>query len=221
MPAREETHRLRNFKLQGIWLFRFAAHNGLYPSYALVYPDSGDRWIDAQTTPVQSAVNLASTLDAEAEVARFAGKERRGISLRMGSFYGPAPSSWQLLRYARRGIVALPGALDAYLPQIWVPDAASAIIAALRQPVPSGVYDIVDDDPLPRGEVFAAMAQAVGRKHLWQLPALRMRRVTGVVFDVISHSLCVSDRRFKAVSKWNPSAPDARIGWSRLGEESK
>jgi nucleoside-diphosphate-sugar epimerase len=65
----------------------------IYPSYAFVYPDRGDRWIDAETTPIQPAVNLSSTLDAEAAVARFAGNERRGISLRMGSFYGPEPSS--------------------------------------------------------------------------------------------------------------------------------
>jgi len=194
----------------------------IYPSYALVYPESGDRWIDAETTPVQPAVNLSSTLDAEAEVARFAGTERRGISLRMGSLYGPEPSSWQLLRYARRGIAAFPpGALDAYLPQIWVPDAASALVTALTQPVPSGVYDIVDDDPLTRGEVFAAMAQAVGRQHLWRPPAVLMRMMTGVVYDAVSRSLRISNRRFKAVSHWNPSVPNARMGWSRLGEESK
>jgi nucleoside-diphosphate-sugar epimerase len=193
----------------------------IYPSYAFVYRDSGDRWIDAETTPIQPAVNLSSTLDAEAEVVRFAGSERRGISLRMGSFYGPEPSSWQLLRYASRGIAVLPGALDAYLPQIWVPDAASAIIAAMTQPVPSGIYDIVDDEPLTRGEVFAAMAQAVGRKHLWQLPAVLLRMVTGVVYDIISRSLRVSNRRFKAVSNWNPSVPNARIGWSLLGEKSR
>ncbi len=194
----------------------------IYPSYAFVYPESGDRWIDAETTPIQPAVMLSSTLDAEAAVARFAGNERRGISLRMGSFYGPEPTSWQLLRYARWGIAAFPpGALDAYLPQIWVPDAASAIVAAVTQPVPSGVYDIVDDEPLTHREVFAAMAQAVGRKHLWQPPTVLMRVMTGVVYDIISRSLRISNRRFKAVSKWNPSVPNARIGWSRLGEEGK
>jgi nucleoside-diphosphate-sugar epimerase len=193
----------------------------IYPSYAFVYRDSGDRWIDAETAPIQPAVNLSSTLDAEAEVVRFAGNERRGISLRMGSFYGPELSSWQLLRYARRGIAVLPGALDAYLPQIWVPDAASAIIAALAQPVPSGIYDLVDDEPLTRGEVFAAMAQAVGRKRLWQLPAVLLRMVTGVVYDIVSRSLRVSNRRFKAVSNWNPSVPNARVGWSLLGEKSR
>ena len=202
-------------------LFAGTVSTFLYPSYALIYPESGDRWIDAETAPVQPAVNLSSTLDAEAAVAHFAGPERRGIALRMGSFYGPEPTSWQLLRYARMGISAFPsGERDAYLPQIWVPDAASALVAALTQPVPSGVYDIVDDEPLTRGEIFAAMAQAVGRKHLWQPPAVLMRMMTGVVSDVISRSLRVSNRRFKAVSTWNPSVPDARIGWSRLGEKS-
>jgi nucleoside-diphosphate-sugar epimerase len=192
----------------------------IHPSYAFVYPDSGDRWIDATNTPVQSAVNLSSTLDAEAEVARFAGSGRRGISLRMGSFYEPEPTSWQLLRYARWGIAAFPpGALDAYLLQIWVPDAGSALIAAVTQPAPSGVYDIVDDEPLTHEQVFAAMAQAVGRKHLWLPPALLMRMMMGVVYDVNSRSLRVSNRRFKAVSTWNPVVPNARVGWLRLGEE--
>jgi nucleoside-diphosphate-sugar epimerase len=192
----------------------------IYPSFAFVYPDNGDRWIDAETTPVQPAVPACSTLEAEAEVTRFASHERRGISLRMGSLYGPEPNTGQFLRFARWGIAAYPVAHDAYLPQIWVEDAASALITALMQRVPSGVYDIVDDEPLTHGEVFAAMAQAVGRKHLWQPPAVLMRMMTGVVYDIISRSLRISNRRFKAVSKWNPSVPNARMGWSRLGEES-
>jgi nucleoside-diphosphate-sugar epimerase len=134
----------------------------IYPSIAFVYPDSGDRWIEAETTPVQPAVPARSTLAAEGEVTRFAGHERRGISLRMGSLYGPEPTTGQFRRFARWGIAAFPGPHDAYLPQIWVEDAASAIIAALTQPVPSGVYEIVDNEPLTRGELFAAMAQAGG-----------------------------------------------------------
>ncbi len=223
--AWQETHHLRREGTQTLVEAALAAgtvRTFVYPSYAFVYPDSGDRWIDAETTPIQPAPNLSSTLDAEAAVARFAGNERRGISLRMGSFYGPEPTSWQLLRYARRGIAAFPpGPLDAYLPQIWVPDAGSALVAAVTQPVPSGVYDLVDDDPLTHGEVFAAMAQAVGRQHLWRPPAVLMRMMTGVVYDIITRSLRISNRRFKAVSKWNPSVPNARVGWSRLGEESK
>ena len=193
----------------------------IYPSFAFVYPESGGRWIDAATTPVQPAVATRSTLAAEADVTCFAGNARRGISLRIGSLYGPEPNTGKFLRFARWGIAAYPGPHEAYLPQIWVEDAASALIAALTQTVPSGVYDIVDDEPLTRGEVFAAMAQAVGRKHLWQPPAVLMRMMTGVIYDMMSRSLRVSNRRFKAVSSWQPLVPDARVGWARIGAESR
>ena len=193
----------------------------IYPSFAFVYPDSGDRWIGVETTPVQPAVPARSTLAAEAEVTRFAGNARRGISLRMGSLYGPDPTTEQFLRFARWGIAAYPGPHGAYLPQIWVEDAAGALTAALTQSVPSGVYDIVDDEPLTRGEVFAAMAQAVGRKHLWQPPARLLRMMTGVIYDMLSRSLRVSNHRFKAVSGWQPLVPNAHVGWARIGAESR
>ncbi len=202
-------------------------HTFIYASFAFVYPDSGDRWIDAETTPVQPAATVNSTLDAEVAVASFAGNERRGISLRMGAFYGPeSPTTWEFLSYARRGIAAFPGSRDAYLPQIWVQDAASAIVAgainrAPTQPVPSGIYDIVDDEPLRRGDMFAAVARAVGRKHLWPLPDLLMRMLLGTTYDAMHRSLRISNRRFKAVSNWQPKVSNARLGWARVVEESK
>ncbi len=155
---------------------------------------------------------------AEAAVAPFAGKDRRGISLRLGSLYGPeSPATHEQLDYARKG----PGRGDAYLPQISVLDGARAIVAALMQPIPSGIYDVVDDEPLTRGEVFAAMAQAVGRKRLWQPPAQLMRMMAGVVYDMMSRSLRVSNRRFKEVSGWQPLVANARVGWARIIEESR
>ncbi len=194
----------------------------IYPSFAFVYPDSGDSWIDAGTTPVQPAATLHSTLDAEVAVARFAGNERRGISLRLGALYGPeSPATWEFLSYARRGIAAFPGSRDAYLPLIWVQDATSAIVAALTQTVPSGIYDIVDDEPLRRADLFDAVAQAVGRKHLRPLPDLLMRILLGTKYDDMHRSLRISNRRFKAVSNWNPMVPNARLGWTRVVEESR
>jgi len=194
----------------------------IYPSFAFVYPDSGDRWIDADTTRVQPAATLHSTLDAEVAVASFAGNERRGISLRLGAFYGPeSPATWEFLSYARRGIGAFPGSLDAYLPQIWVRDVASAIVAALTQPVPSGIYDIVDDEPLRRGDMFDAVAHAVGRKHVRPLPDLLMRMLLGTKYDDMHRSLRISNRRFKEVSGWQPTVSNARVGWTRIAEEGR
>ena len=193
----------------------------IYPSFFSVYPDSGDRWIDADSTPVQSATTLQSTLDAEEAVARFASDGRRGISLRVGAFYGPeAPSAREVLDYARKGIGAFPGRRDAYVDHIWLQDAASAIVVALTQPVPSGIYDIVDDEPLTRREMFDALAHAVGRKHLLLVPDLLMRLLMGTKYDDMSRSFRISNRRFKEVSNWQPTVPNARIGWARISQES-
>ncbi|GCE10710.1 NAD-dependent epimerase/dehydratase family protein [Tengunoibacter tsumagoiensis] len=188
----------------------------IYPGYSFVYPDSSDNWIDASTTPTHSSAILQSTLDAEEAVAQFAAEGHRGLSLRMGSFYGPETPD--PLTYARRGIAVFPGRSEAYLPQIWVQDAASAIVTALTEPIPSGIYDVVDDEPLTRGELITVMAQAVGRKHLLHPPTPVMRMLTGVVYDVMTRSLRISNRRFKEASSWQPEIPDARIGWTKLAQ---
>jgi 2-alkyl-3-oxoalkanoate reductase len=191
----------------------------IYPSFAFVYPDSGDRWIEATTTDPAPTAILQSTLDAEAEVARFAADAgRRGISLRMGTFYGPAvPSMREQLRMARWGLALLPGAPEAYLPTIWIDDAAAAVTAALGQGAP-GVYDIVDDDPLPRAEVIAALAHAVERERLRRLPAWLMALLGGPGVETLSRSLRIANRRFKAETGWAPAVTDARAGMGRLAQ---
>jgi len=193
----------------------------IYPSFNFLYPSSGDTWLDAQTTPVKTAT-LASTVEAEEAVARFAASDparRRGISLRLGSFYGPeAPSSWQILDVARKGIGAFPGARAGYLPQVWLQDAISALLLALTEPVPSGVYDIVDDEPVTRAEMYAVLAHAVGRKRLLALPDLLMRLMTGAKYADMSRSLRISNRLFKAVSSWQPTVPNARMGWDLMAQ---
>jgi nucleoside-diphosphate-sugar epimerase len=193
----------------------------IYPSFDFLYPSSGDTWLDAQATPVKTAT-LSSTVDAEEAVTRFAQSDpirRRGISLRLGTFYGPeAPSSWQILDYARKGIGAFPGARAGYLPQIWLQDAISALLLALTEPVPSGVYDIVDDEPVTRAEMYTLLAHSVGRKRLLVLPDLLMRLMTGSKYADTSRSLRISNRLFKAVSSWQPTVPNARIGWEMMAQ---
>ncbi|MGH2493228.1 MAG: NAD-dependent epimerase/dehydratase family protein, partial [Ktedonobacteraceae bacterium] len=191
----------------------------IYPSFDFLYPGSGDTWLDAQATPVKTAT-LFSTVEAEEAVARFAESgQRRGISLRLGAFYGPeAPSSWAMLDYARKGIGAFPGARAGYLPQIWLQDAITALLLALTEPVPSGVYDIVDDEPVTRAQMYTLLAHAVGRKHLLVLPDLLMRLMTRAKYADMSRSLRISNRLFKAVSSWQPTVPNARIGWDLMAQ---
>lgn len=189
----------------------------IYPSFALVYPESGDAWIDAENTPAAPTTVQQTTLDAEAEVERFASADgRRGLSLRMGAFYGPdVPSAQDQLRIARMGLSPVPGRPEGYLPLVWVDDAADAIVAALDRGA-SGVYDIVDDNPLRRAEVAAAMAAVVGRKRLRSLPSWLMRLAGGPGIDALSRSQRVSNRRFKEATGWTPNVADAHVGLPQL-----
>ena len=104
----------------------------LYLSVCLTYVGWGSEWIetDAAIDDARSPV-MTSTVIAEQEVERFAAAGGRGIVLRMGYFYGPrAPNTREAIGMARFGIAALLGPAGAYLPQIWVDDAASAVVAA-------------------------------------------------------------------------------------------
>ena len=190
----------------------------IYPSFYYVYPDCGDLWIDADSTPVQSNIIVQSTIDAEAEVARFSKEQRRGIVLRMGSLYGPeAPSAMDFFHMAQKGFAALPGKGDAYLSYIWVEDAARAIVVALTE-APAGVYDIVDDEPLTRDAFVEALAQSVGRRRLLRVPNGVVKMMAGAAADVASRSQRVSNRRFKEVTSWRPEVPDVRKGWGLVAQ---
>lgn len=192
----------------------------VYPSFYYVYPDQGKQWIDAASTPLPSHPTpvVLSTLAAEAELARFTDAGRTGIALRMGTFYGPeATSAREQLQMARQGIFALPGRRDAYIPLIWVDDAARALITALEG-APAGIYDIVDDQPLTRDELSVALARSVGKQHLWHIPGGIVKLLTGVVNEAAGRSLRISNRRFRELTGWKPLVPNGYEGWRLIVE---
>ena len=193
----------------------------IYPSVVLVYPDSGQAWIDAQTRPPEPIAFLCSTMDAEAEVHRFAEAGRRGITLRMGNFYGPESGHTQdTLAYARKGLAAVLGPADAYQSSVWIEDAARAVVAALER-APGGIYDVVDDEPLQRSELVRLVAQAAGRSRLWRLPGWAMGLMLGKdLVAVNSRSQRVSNPAFRQATGWAPEVSSAREGWQRLAKTS-
>lgn len=187
----------------------------VYPSIVFLYPDRGSAWVDARTEP-EPAEYLVTTLDAEAEVARFSVHGGRGVSLRMGAFYNATSSqSREMIRSARMGVSPTFGRDDAYQPLIWVDDAAQAVVAAALE-APSGVFDVVDDEPLTRGELRTVIARAVGRSRLWRMPAPLTSLVLGVTASTLTRSQRVSNGRFKTVTSWTPEVPSAGEGWARI-----
>ncbi len=189
----------------------------LYPSIVYVYADGGSNWLEAPTAGTKPSRITRSTLQAESEVERFNQAGNRGIVLRMGGFYGPsAPSTLQLLRYARRyGIAMLVGRPTAYQPLIWVDDAAVAVVDALSK-APAGTYDIVDDEPLQKRELAESLARAVGRKRVFRPPVILFRFLAGKDPMFLTRSQRVSNRRFKEETGWSPTVPDGRVGLQLL-----
>lgn len=193
----------------------------VYPSFDLIYADHGDKWIDAADTPAAPAAAVVSTLAAEREIARFAAAgapgEHRGVSLRLGGLYGPGLlSTEQQFAMARRGLAPLFGPGSAFTPMLWIDDAATALVAALER-APSGVYDVVDDEPLPRREIVRAFAAAIGRKRLLLPPRWLAGLTIGPAGDAFARSMRVSNRRFEDATGWRPTIRNAREGFAALG----
>ena len=192
----------------------------VYPSFAYVYPDRGDEWIDAASTPPDPVTIMDSTLAAEREVTRFATTEdgipRRGVSLRLGALYGTdLPSTLTQLRMAERGISPFGARKQAFAPVLWIDDAASALRTALER-APSGIYDVVDDEPMRHAELAQLMAPVVGRKSLLTPPHSLVRMAAGQPGLALSRSLRLSNRRFRDATGWSPSVATAREGIARI-----
>ena len=175
-----------------------------------IYPDCGERWIDEQVT-VQPAKYSRSVLDAEAAVARFTRQGGVGVTLRFAFFYGPdSPALHDMVRFVRCGWSPVFGAPGAYFPSLSHDDAAAAVVAALD--LPAGVFNVADDEPLPRREFLASLAGALGVRPPG-LPPRWVEKPLGSLADTLARSLRISNYKLKSESDWKPKYPSVRQGW--------
>ena len=74
---------------------------------------------------------------------------------------------------------------EAFTPTLWIGDAASALVAALDR-APSGLFDVVDDEPVRQRQLKAALAQAAGRRRMLSLPAWLVRMMAGPAAELFT-----------------------------------
>lgn len=183
-------------------------------SVGFLYPDSGDRWIDAETISPEPFPVVESALVAEAHAQRFTDRGGTGVVLRFGMFYGPGLAHTDaLLGMARWGLAFSAGGPGRFVSSIHVDDAAAAVVAALA--VPAGVYDVVDDEPLTSARYAAALAAAAGRRRYLRVPG-RLIRLGGAQVEAFRRSQRISNRRFREAGGWAPRRPDAADGLAHL-----
>lgn len=182
-------------------------------SFALTYPDRGDAWIDERTRLEPISYNK-TVVTAETAIERFTHQGGTGVVLRFAGFYGPdALQVKPVIAGARHGWSILPGPKDAYISSVSHDDAAQAVLAALD--VPSGAYNVTDDEPLRHVDYVGALAEALGVSPPRFLPKWTTP-LFGVAGAVASRSLRLSNRKLREATSWRPTYASMREGWPAL-----
>ena len=184
-------------------------------SITFVYADGGDRWLDESAPLIPDLGQLAPTIEGEDLALEF-GADGTAVVLRFGLFYGGAGNrgtdeNLRLARF-RRSLIA--GDAAGYMSSIHCDDVASAVVAALT--VPSGIYNVADDEPLTRGAYLAAFATAFDVKPPKPTPARLMKLFGGAGAEGLLASQRVRNRKFRDASGWSPAYADARVGWAAV-----
>jgi len=179
-------------------------------SFAPVYPDRGDQWIE-ETTPIQPVRYNATVADAESSVERFTRAGGIGVALRFAAFYGPdARHLDDMIPMIRKGWAPMPSKPTSFISSISHDDAATAVVAALD--ARAGIYNITDDEPVTRREYFDSLADAVGARHP-RIPPAWIGSMTGSLGKMLARSLRISNRKFRAETGWVPKYRSVREGW--------
>lgn len=182
-------------------------------SYAPIYEDGGDQWID-ESWPVRPTSAARSVIDAERAANRFNKHGGRGIVLRFANFYGPDGfATREVIGMVKKGLCPLPGAPDAFISSVSHDDAATAVVAAIH--LPAGTYNVSDDEPLTRREWLDSLAKALGVKTPGMLPGWLVK-LGGSRTELLGRSQRISSRKLRESSDWQPATPCIRDAWPAL-----
>ena len=183
-------------------------------SFAPVYDDGGDRWLD-ESAPQKPAHYNRTVLDAERSAQRFGLSGGDWVVLRFAWFYGPDSFLPEMVKVARKGWAPIPGAGDAYWSPVSHDDAASAVLASLA--APSGAYNVCDDEPLTRRELLDALTDAFGLARVKPMPSWATL-LMGSMGELLGRSERMSNRKLRGIG-WAPRYPSVREGFRATAEE--
>jgi nucleoside-diphosphate-sugar epimerase len=168
---------------------------------------------DSPPKPVRQT--LAAIRYLEEAVTRAEGIE--GLALRYGGFYGPGTSlglnpdgaQIQMLRKRRLPVV---GSGAGIWSLIHIEDAAAATVAAIERGAP-GVYNVVDDEPVPVSVVLPELAKAIGAKPPRHLPRWLGRLIAGEAAVIMMTEVRgASNEKAKRELGWELRYPSWRLG---------
>jgi nucleoside-diphosphate-sugar epimerase len=184
-------------------------------SFAPIYEDGGDRWID-EGWPIRPVAHSRTVVDAERSASRFSERGGTGVVLRFGLFYGSdAFTVRDLIKLVRKGWAPVFG-VSGFTSSISHDDAATAVVAALG--VSTGVYNVTDDEPLRRREWVDALAAALGVPPP-RVPPSWLARIGGSMMELLRRSQRISNNKLRQAAGWTPQYPSVREGWRAVVAE--
>jgi nucleoside-diphosphate-sugar epimerase len=146
-----------------------------------------------------------------------------GIVLHYGAFYGPGTGMLDhaVLDQIRNRRTPVIGDGAGWWSFVHVEDAAAATLKALEQSRPGSIYNIVDDDPAQVREWLPALADAVGAKRPFHLPAWIARILAGEhLVSMMTQIRAGSNRKARAELGWQPAHPSWRDAFSEIARRS-
>ncbi len=188
-------------------------------SVAFFYEPEGE-WVKDEEArlfvdpPGRFAAACDALVELESQVTEAAGLE--GVVLRYGWFYGPGThfgrggSQAEETLKRRTPIVGTGTGMFSF---VHVEDAAAAAVAALDRGAP-GIYNVVDDEPVPQREWLPLYAEALGAKPPHRVPFRIARLVAGP--DLAGAAISMrgaSNAKAKREFGWEPAHPSWRQGF--------
>jgi nucleoside-diphosphate-sugar epimerase len=136
-----------------------------------------------------------------------------GIVLRYGGFYGPGTGVAVMLDEIRKRRFPIVGDGGGVWSFVHTDDAARATLAAIERGRP-GIYNVVDDEPAPVSEWLPYLAETIGAKPPWRVPAFVGRLAAGEAgLSLMTRSRGASNAKAKRELGWEPRYRSWRQGF--------
>jgi len=185
----------------------------LAPEGSRVKDETAPLWLDAPW-PIRRTIEASHSL--ETQVLNAPGI--KGIALRYGYFYGPGSAydaNGSMANSVRAGYFPIGGNGTGIFSFIHIDDAASATVAALDTNIPSGIYNIVDDEPAAQKDWLPVYAQALGAPEPQHMSAEGVLEAVGDYgLHMMTEMRGASNAKAKTTLKWKPDHASWRTGFA-------
>jgi nucleoside-diphosphate-sugar epimerase len=141
-----------------------------------------------------------------------------GLALRYGGFYGPGTSlgvnpDGEQVAMLRKGRFPIIGDGGGIWSLVHIHDAAAATAAAMARGEP-GVYNVVDDEPAPVGDILRDLAQVIGSRPPRKIPRWLGRLIAGEGMTIMMTEVRgASNDKAKRELDWQLRYPSWRLGF--------